>query len=126
MTRLFNAGDTEPRVQESPRARMEWLVDDELVEGAGVSVARMTLQKGALSEAHRHPNCNEVIHLVEGRIEQRVDEERFVMAPGDSCFVPRGSLHRSRNLGPGEAVMIVSYSEGRRIYEPAEDDRPGR
>ena len=119
MNRLFNVGGVGPRVQDSPRARMEWLIDDSLVESAGVSVARMTLAEGMLSEAHRHPNCNEVIHLIDGRIEQRVEAQRYAMAPGDTCFVPRGSLHQSLNLGPGEAVMIVTYSEGQRVYDPA-------
>lgn len=121
VSKLFNVGEATPRVQESPRLSMEWLVDDALIGEAGVSVARMTLREGALSESHRHPNCNEVIHLIAGCVEQRVDAQRFVMAPGDTCFVPRGSLHQSLNLGPGDAVMMVSYSAGQRVYETADE-----
>ena len=120
MSTLWNrAAKQETRPQSSDRATMDWLVDDALVENAALSVARMTLAEDACSEGHRHPNCNEVIHLIAGRVGQAVGEDRVVMAPGDTVFIPAGAFHQSRNIGAGEAVMIVSYSSGTRIYEPA-------
>ncbi len=119
MSTLWNgAVKQETRPQSSDRATMDWLVDDALVENAALSVARMTLAENACSEGHRHPNCNEVIHLIAGRVEQAVGGDRVVMAPGDTVFIPTGAFHQSRNIGAGEAVMIVSYSSGTRIYEP--------
>ncbi len=102
---------------------MDWLVDDALVENAALSVARMTLAVDACSEGHRHPNCNEVIHLIAGSVEQAVGPNRIVIAPGDTVFIPAGAFHQSRNVGPGESVMIVSYSSGTRIYEPGTESR---
>ena len=107
-------------VQRHDWGTMEWLVDDAIIADAEVSVARMTLKDGGTAEAHSHSNCNEVIHLLSGRIEQSIGDERYVMEPGDTAFVPQGSRHRSRNLGSGDAVMIVSYSAGTRIYRKAE------
>jgi quercetin dioxygenase-like cupin family protein len=98
---------------------MEWLVDDAVVENAGLSVARMALERDACSPGHRHPNCNEVIHLIEGTVEQTVGRHRHVMTAGDTVFIPAGTNHRSRNIGPGAAVMVVSYSSGIRVYETA-------
>ncbi|MDH3476527.1 MAG: cupin domain-containing protein, partial [Rhodospirillales bacterium] len=109
----------ESRVQATEWGAMDWLVDDAMVENAGLSVARMTLERDACSPGHRHPDCNEVIHLIEGSVEQTVDRHRHVMEPGDTVFVPAGAHHRSRNIGPGAAVVIVSYSAGTRIYEAA-------
>ena len=113
------------RLQESPWGAMHWLVDEALIDGAGLSVAPMALKEGACSESHGHPNCNEVIHLIRGTVEQSVGAERFVMRAGDTVFIPRGSLHRSKNVGPGEATMIVCYSAGRRVYEPARESERG-
>jgi len=81
----------------------------------------MTLKPGICSEGHSHPNCAEVLHLIAGRVEQTVGAERFTMEPGDSAFVPLGSFHQTRNLGGEDATMIVAYSAGTRIYEPADD-----
>jgi len=118
--RVFGAAEKlESRLQENQRVTMDWLVDDSIVAGAGLSVARMTLKPGVCSEGHSHPNCAEVIHLIAGRVEQTVGAERFIMEPGDSAFVPPGCFHRTRNLGGGDVTMIVSYSAGTRIYEPA-------
>jgi quercetin dioxygenase-like cupin family protein len=109
----------ESRVQNAEWGAMEWLVDDAVVEDAGLSVARMMLERDACSPGHRHPNCNEVIHLIEGTVEQTVGRQRHVMEPGDTVFIPAGAPHRSRNIGPGAAIMIMSYSSGTRVYEAA-------
>ncbi len=122
MNEVFGVGtSSKPHFQESHWGTMHWLVEDTLVDGADLSVARMTLKEGACSECHSHPNCNEVIHLIQGSVEQLVGSERFALQAGDTAFVPRGSPHQSRNVGAGDAVMIVSYSAGKRIYEAARD-----
>lgn len=123
MRKLYGVEPDTPRVARGSNADMEWLVDDALMPGAGLSVARMTLKPGKASEGHRHPNCCEVIHLIAGSVEQTVDDARYVIGPGDTVFVPKGSFHRSRNLGACEAVMIVSYSAGARVYEPTAGNR---
>lgn len=120
MSRIFSvARNLESRLQEDERVAMDWLVDDSIVAGAGLSVARMTLKPGIRSEGHSHPNCAEVIHLIAGRVELTLGAERFAMEPGDSAFVPPGCFHRARNVGDGDATMIISYSAGTRAYEPA-------
>jgi quercetin dioxygenase-like cupin family protein len=103
---------------------MHWLVEDAPIDGAELSVARMTLNEGARSERHRHPNCNEVIHLIQGTVEQSVGTERFIMEAGDTVFIPQGSVHGSNNIGRADATMIVCYSAGSRAYEAAGDNEP--
>lgn len=122
MGRIYGAGEkARSRRDANQTATMEWLVDDEIVDGAGLSVARMTVAPGACTQGHSHPNCNEVIHLIAGEVEQTIGAERFVMTPGDTAFIPPGSRHQTRNLGAGPAVMVIAYSAGTRIYEATED-----
>ncbi len=126
MSKVFGASvSLRSRLQKSQRCTMDWLVDDALINGAELSVARMTLKAGACSERHGHPNCNEVIHLIRGSVEQSVGDELFDMQAGDTAFIPRGSQHQTRNIGNGEAIMIVCYSAGERIYESAREGRVG-
>jgi quercetin dioxygenase-like cupin family protein len=99
---------------------MEWLVDDSLVTGMGMSVAVMLLLKGKTSPLHRHPNCHEFIFLAEGKVEVTLDGKKVVLEPGDSVLNPLGTAHGVRNLGEGEAKMVISYSEGARVYEEVE------
>ncbi len=117
-------GAQKSRLQEARWGTMDWLVEDALIDGAGLSFARMTLKAGACAERHGHPNCNEVIHLIQGSVEQSVGDEQVVMQPGDTVFIPRGSPHQSRTVGRGEAIMLVSYSAGERIYQAVRESRP--
>ena len=117
-------GVQKSRLQEAQWGTMDWLVEDALMDGADLSVARMTLKAGACAERHGHPNCNEVIHLIQGSVEQSVGDEQLVMQPGDTAFIPRGSPHQSRNVGTGDAVMLVSYSAGERIYQALRESEP--
>lgn len=96
---------------------MTWLMEDAIVPNAGVSLAKMTIAGGALSECHKHPNCNEVIHLLSGRIRQRYGETWIDMEPGQTCFIPAGTPHQTENNAETPAIMMIAYSSGTRVYE---------
>src|SRR5581483_9186662 len=78
---------------------MEWLVDDSLSPGADMSVAVMTVKMGEVAPAHSHPNCHEFIYLVQGTIEEIVNDQKRVLMVGDSVYIPAGTVHGTRNLG---------------------------
>jgi quercetin dioxygenase-like cupin family protein len=114
---LERARAAEPR----PEAwgRMSWLVEDRSVRGVGLSVARMEVDPGATSPAHRHPNCHEIIHLISGSVEQTAGDRRFRMTVGDTVVVAPGEVHKTRNLSEHEvAELLICYSAGTRIYQP--------
>ena len=96
---------------------MCWLIEDQLVPRAGVSVARMTINAEAISPRHRHPNCNETIVLLSGNVTCIVDDQEYLIEAGDVVFVPKGSAHAIRNETNQAAVAMVSYSAGARVYE---------
>ncbi len=96
---------------------MEWVLDDTLVEGAGMSVALMEVKPGMASPAHIHANCHEFISVVEGSVEVSFEHERVLLNPGESVFVPGGTAHGIKNIGETQAKMVLSYSAGRRKYE---------
>ena len=96
---------------------MHWLMEDRIQADAGLSLARMTVEPGKTSEAHRHSNCTEAIHVLSGQIEQRCDDRWTELLSGETILIPVGSLHQTRNIGTVPAVMIVAYSSGARIYE---------
>ena len=95
---------------------MEWLMEDAIRPEAGLSLARMTIAPGVTSEAHRHPNCSETVHLLSGAVEQRCGEDWVTLRAGDTLLIPAGSAHQTRNGGTEPAVLMVAYSSGSRIY----------
>jgi quercetin dioxygenase-like cupin family protein len=96
---------------------MDWLADDTSHSDIGLSLARMTVLPGKTSPAHRHPNCNEVIHVLSGHMSERLDSKWQTASPGETIFVPAGTVHQTRCDSDEAAVMIIAYSEGARIYE---------
>ena len=96
---------------------MTWLMDDGIQAGARLSLARMTVEPGVLSEAHRHANCNEAIHLLSGRVSQRRNDDWIDLDAGDTILIPVGAVHQTRNIGTDKAVMMIAYSSGSRIYQ---------
>ena len=98
---------------------MQWLMEDAIDARAGLSLARMTVAPGVTSEAHRHPDCSEAVHVLSGSVEQRRGDDWLPLEAGDTLLIPVGALHQTRNPGPEPAVLMVAYSSGARIYEPA-------
>lgn len=98
---------------------MAWLMEDAIEQGAGLSLARMTVDPGATSQAHRHPNCTEAIHVLSGRVEQRRGAQWVELASGDTILIPAGAIHQTRNLAHETAVLMIAYSSGSRVYQPA-------
>lgn len=96
---------------------MTWLMDGDIQADAGLSLARMTIEPGILSEAHRHTNCTEAIHLLEGRIAQRRNDDWIELGAGETILIPVGAVHQTQNIGTETAIIMVAYSSGSRVYE---------
>src|SRR5215510_1807839 len=47
---------------------------------------------------HKHKRFDETIYGVEGVVTFTVEGKTLEIAPGDSCFVPRGAVHGFTNL----------------------------
>lgn len=57
--------------------------------------------------------------MAAGEVEQWVDREKRVLGPGDSAFLPAGTVHASFNVGGAEAniVAILGPCIGEKGYE---------
>ena len=97
--------------------KMEWLMEDRISSDAKISLARMTLAAGHLSECHRHPNCAETIYIETGVVRQRIGDSWSMLKTGETCVIPEGEIHQTENIGETDAVMMLCYSAGTRIYE---------
>lgn len=93
-------------------------MNSELGGSEAVSVARMRVMAGEVTERHRHPNCDEVVLVLEGKAELEVEGIRSELAAGDCQVIPAGCAHLVRNAGELELLLVLSYGSGRRIYEP--------
>jgi len=52
---------------------------------------------------------NELITVVEGRLEMTVDDTRLQMGPGDEVFIPAHAVHSVINIHDGISRWLFDY-----------------
>jgi quercetin dioxygenase-like cupin family protein len=95
-------------------AKAYWL-DTELMEilvsreqsGGRYDVIRATVPPGGGPPPHCHSREDELFYVLAGEFEFIRDDERFTAAAGTSVFLPRGSVHGFKNVGPTGGTLIV-------------------
>jgi mannose-6-phosphate isomerase-like protein (cupin superfamily) len=100
-----------------PWGEMEWLAAAELGNAASLSVARMWIRPGGLSERHRHPNCDEAIFVQKGRLTIDIDGIQSQHEGGDCVVVRNGATHQIKNGGSVVLQLLLCYGAGQRVYE---------
>lgn len=70
------------------------------------SLAEATLAPGASTEAHYHPNTEEIYYLLSGTGIMAIEEEIREVVPGDSIAIPPGARHQIRNSGEVALVFL--------------------
>jgi quercetin dioxygenase-like cupin family protein len=72
-----------------------------------LTVMEVILKPGMGHNFHKHPDQEEVITVIEGRIEQWLEDRRQELGPGEAVFIPTGMVHASFNIGDSPAKLSV-------------------
>lgn len=104
-------------VLELPWGRIVWLVSRSLNNSTTMTFGRVTIKAGQANPRHRHPNCDEILHLLSGRLEHTLGDQRHIMEAGDTISIPTGVLHNARALGDTDAEMTIAFSSADRETE---------
>lgn len=95
---------------------LTWLSGGELT-GSDITVGRVIIKAGRSNPRHLHANCTEVLTMLAGVLEHTIGDDTVVTKTGDTIIVPPGVAHVARNIGDGDADMIVAYPSGLRGFE---------
>lgn len=93
---------------------LTWYVSRELGNSDSMTVGQAVIRPGHATPRHYHPNCDEVLHVLQGHILQIFDENEVEMSVGDTISIRAGIRHSTRNIGPHDAVLALSYSSADR------------
>ena len=65
---------------------------------------------GSGAGLHRHPTYDETHIICEGHYECQLGDEMLELGPGEMMFVPRGTAHSIKSVGPdaGRELMLSS------------------
>jgi quercetin dioxygenase-like cupin family protein len=103
--------------------QLDWgstaFVSNPTTTGASMlTVMEVILHPGKGHNFHKHPDQEEVIAVVEGRIEQWLEDKRQELGPGEAVFIPADMVHASFNVGysPAKLTVVLSPCVGESGY----------
>ena len=86
---------------------LRWLSNPPNTGAATLTVINVSIAPGKGHDFHKHPDQEEVIYCAAGEVEQWIEQEKRVLGPGDSAFIPAGVVHASFNIGDSDANLVA-------------------
>jgi mannose-6-phosphate isomerase-like protein (cupin superfamily) len=61
---------------------------------------------------HRHSDCSELFHILEGRVDFEIGSERLQLGPGECLLVPRHTVHTFQPATESGSRVITVFAPG--------------
>lgn len=87
-----------------------WISHPPSMGAKQLTVLEGTIVPGQGHSFHKHPDQEEVLYVVAGKVEQWIDKEKQILGPGDAAFIPAGTVHASFTVGQTDAKVIAIFS----------------
>ena len=98
-------------VMEADWGSLTWYANAAQGNSQEMTVGKCIIHPGQENPFHSHPNCSEILVLMQGTLSHKIEDgKEVVMNPGDVISVPPNLPHNARNIGDEDAVMYVSFS----------------
>lgn len=99
------SSDTPPEVLDWGKLR--WMSHPPSTGAGQLTVIEVNITPGNGHDFHKHPEQEEVIYCISGRVEQWLDHEMRMLGPGDSVFIGADVVHASFNAGDSDARLLA-------------------
>ena len=96
-----------------PWGKLEWYARKSL-NGTVITLGFCHINPKMENAMHSHPNCDEVLYVIEGSITHRLNGEEITMNAGDSLLIPQGAVHNAFNTGNKEVILSIAFTTGNR------------
>jgi len=74
-----------------------------------IDLVLLELKKGAGRKQMIRTDAFECKHILKGKIEYEIENEKFILNTGDTLFFDGRARHRLRNIGNTDASVLVVY-----------------
>ena len=89
---------------------LRWISNPMSTGAEQITAIDVVIVPGQGHAFHKHPDQEEIIFVVSGKLEQWVEREKRILIPGDAAFIPKGVVHASFDAGDVDLRMIVVFS----------------
>ena len=99
--------------------KLRWMSHPSSTGARQLTVIEVNITPGNGHDFHKHPDQEEVIYCISGKVEQWLDTEKRTLGPGDSVSIGADVVHASFNVGDADAQLlaILGPCVGDRGYE---------
>jgi quercetin dioxygenase-like cupin family protein len=105
-------------IERAPWGHLIWQVSGPLGSSDSMTLGRCVIEPGEANGRHHHPNCDELLEVLEGSIVHSWNEREFAMESGDVISIPAGVVHNARNVGTRAADLRICFSSAWRETRP--------
>ncbi|HCE42562.1 MAG TPA: cupin domain-containing protein [Lentisphaeria bacterium] len=94
---------------------LTWYAGRKLGNTESMTIGKCVIRPGCENPLHSHPNCSEILTVIEGKISHVIEDGKEVeMEAGDTISVPPNIPHKARNIGTCDAIMYISFDSADR------------
>jgi quercetin dioxygenase-like cupin family protein len=106
----------------SKRGKMEaqwggltWNASAALGNTKELTIGQCLLLPGQRNPSHSHPNCEEVLVVMQGEISHTIEDGKEVtLKEGDTITIPKNIPHQAHNIGDIDAILYIAFSSANR------------
>jgi len=95
--KFMMSAETQPEVLDWGKLR--WMSNPPTTGATNLTVIEVNISPGEGHNFHKHPDQEEVIYVIAGKVEQWLDREKRILGPGDSVFIGADVVHASFKIG---------------------------
>jgi quercetin dioxygenase-like cupin family protein len=93
-----------------PWGEIRWLSNSEIDPAAEMTFGVVTILPGERNDLHAHPNCEEVIFVMSGACDHRLEDAVYPLTPGSALRIPRNTWHNATVTSEEPCHMVIAYS----------------
>ena len=86
---------------------LAWMSRPGSTEAKDLTVIEVTLNPGGGHNFHKHPDQEELIYVLEGEVEQWLEQTPRTLRPGDAIFIKANIVHASFNNSSTPAKLLA-------------------
>lgn len=86
-----------------------WLITRQSMPNAEHAFGVSVIKPGMSNPLHIHPNCEEVMYIISGKCECKVDDAVIMLNAGEVIRIPRGVVHNARCIGEEPVHAVISF-----------------
>ncbi len=98
---------TDVKREELEWGSLAWFSSPASSNAKDLVVIEVTLGPAGGHNFHKHPRQEEVIYVIEGEIEQWLDQQKRMLRSGDSVFIGADVVHASFNVSDRNAKLLA-------------------